>query len=444
MTDFLTTGIKKFLYLFYIVTPRDTTFNEVKNVPNYLDDVIPWFIITILIELVILKCKKIFSFSDAVTSISQGVFQEITKLLFKFTAGISVYIWIYENYRIVNIPWNSSLAWWYCLLAIDFGYYWFHRASHEIHFTWAAHQVHHSSEEYNLSTALRQSVIQDFFGWIIYLPIALFIPPPMYAVHIQFNLIYQFWIHTEFIKTLGPLEYILNTPSHHRVHHGRNRYCIDKNYGGVLIIWDRLFGTFQAESDKVVYGLTHPINTFNPIKIQFDHYFYLWNTFWKSKGIKNKLSVLFKGPGWEPGKPWHGNLEDIPEVSYPVDKYQPQLELWCSVYIFIHFFLILSGYLIIANNHKTYNYIVLMIYILYIMYSLTVFGIIMDKKPYASILELSRCLIFFLLDSFFNTNTQFSFIIMLLWVIFLLSSMVWSIVCISKCSEISKIHIKIQ
>ncbi len=140
----------------------------------------------------------------------------------------------------------------------------------EVNLFWSTHQTHHSSEYYNLSTALRQGVLQAYFSWIFYLPLALLIPPQICLIHSQMNLLYQFWIHTNVISNLGPFEYILNTPSHHRVHHGRNPYCIDKNYGGVLIIWDRLFGTFAAEreNEEVAYGLVHPINTFDPLEIQ--------------------------------------------------------------------------------------------------------------------------------------------------------------------------------
>ncbi|GIY21506.1 hypothetical protein CDAR_583211, partial [Caerostris darwini] len=115
------------------------------------------------------------------------------------------------------------------------------------------------------------------------------------------------------VRKLGPLEYIINTASHHRVHHGRNRYCIDKNYAGVLIIWDRMFGTFEPENEEVVYGLTHPINSFEPIYIQTSHFMHMWRTFWSTEGLMNKLSVIIKGPGWSPGKPWHGEIEDIPD-----------------------------------------------------------------------------------------------------------------------------------
>jgi alkylglycerol monooxygenase len=140
----------------------------------------------------------------------------------------------------------------------------------EVNLFWSTHQAHHSAESYNLSTALRQGVLQNYFSWMFYLPLALIIPPQIFLIHSQMNLLYQFWIHTDIISNLGPFEYILNTPSHHRVHHGRNPYCIDKNYGGVLIIWDRLFGTFAAEreNEEIAYGLIHPINTFDPLDTQ--------------------------------------------------------------------------------------------------------------------------------------------------------------------------------
>ncbi len=147
----------------------------------------------------------------------------------------------------------------------------------EVNLFWATHQTHHSAEDYNLSTALRQGVLQIYVSWIFYLPLAFFIPPQIFLIHSQMNLLYQFWIHTDIISNLGPFEYILNTPSHHRVHHGRNPYCIDKNYAGVFIIWDRLFGTFAAERDneQIAYGLIHPINTFDPLETQVNSSFYL-------------------------------------------------------------------------------------------------------------------------------------------------------------------------
>ena len=200
-----------------------------------------------------------------------------------------MYIWIHERYKLsFYLPWNSALTYWITFLGVDFGYYWIHRLAHgnnhrylvcivfsfsrslEVNLFWATHQTHHSAENYNLSTAFRQGVFQPFFAWVFYLPLAFIVPPQIFLVHAQMNLLFQFWVHTEVISSLGPLELIFNTPSHHRVHHGRNPYCIDKNYGGVLIVWDRLFGTFAAErkGEEIAYGLVYSSVSFDPLKIQ--------------------------------------------------------------------------------------------------------------------------------------------------------------------------------
>uniref|UniRef100_A0A8D1V9Q8 Transmembrane protein 195 n=1 Tax=Sus scrofa TaxID=9823 RepID=A0A8D1V9Q8_PIG len=219
---------------------------------------------------------------------------------------------IWENYSIISLPWDSPWTWYLTFLGVDFGYYWFHRMAHEVNILWAAHQTHHSSEGYNLSTALRQSVFQIYTSWVI--------------------------------DNLGPLELILNTPSHHRVHHGRNRYCIDKNYAGTLIIWDRIFGTFEAENEKVVYGLTHPINTFEPFKVQFHHLVNIWTTFWATPGFFNKFSVMFKGPGWSPGKPRLGLSEEIPEVKGNEVPFSSSASQLLRIYAVVQFALMLTFY----------------------------------------------------------------------------------------------------
>ncbi|CAF4401777.1 unnamed protein product, partial [Adineta steineri] len=134
---------------------------------------------------------------------------------------LTSYIWVYENFHIFSrLPWNSPITYWVTFIGVDLGYYWFHRMAHEVNLFWASHQTHHSAENYNLSTALRQGALQTYCSWIFYLPLALFVPPPIFLIHTQMNLLYQFWIHTEMISNLGPFEYFLNTPSHHRVHHG--------------------------------------------------------------------------------------------------------------------------------------------------------------------------------------------------------------------------------
>ncbi|KAG8283621.1 hypothetical protein J6590_014143 [Homalodisca vitripennis] len=263
-----------------------------------------------------------------------------------FRGGESaLYIYIYEHFHIIDLPWESPVTWYIAAIGVDFCYYWVHRASHEIHILWAQHQVHHSSEDYNLAVGLRQSVLQGWCGFIFYLPMAVFVPPAQFLTHQQFNLLYQFWIHTETVKSLGPLEWLLNTPKHHRVHHGSTLYCLDKNYGGFLIIWDRLFGTFQKEEEKkeIIYGLVKNQPSFNPLFLQVFYNMNVWNKMQSMAGWQNKLGAVIKGPSWLPGKPWTGADEDKIDVKSRV-KYDVKLPLWLNVYIIVHFAAVTVGF----------------------------------------------------------------------------------------------------
>ncbi|KAG0418763.1 hypothetical protein HPB47_004599, partial [Ixodes persulcatus] len=338
-------------YLFYIASPNETSFEKLQDVPDYIVQAVPLFVVFVILELAfnLLHSKRDrFQIDDGLTSVSQGMLQELSRI-FSEGAVLASYVYVYNNYRIVTLPWNSVFTWFFALLAVDFAYYWVHRCGHEMNLAWAGHQVHHSSEFYNLTTALRQSVLQAYFDPVLYMPLALVLSPSAYLVHHQFNRLYQFLIHTEAVQTLGPLEYFLNTPSHHRVHHGRDRYCIDKNYGGTLIIWDRMFGTFEAERCRPAYGLTHPVNTFDPWTLQVHQLQHIWNQVWKLEGIGNKLSAIFKGPGWEPGKPRLGDPNDIPDVSRPVEPYASKTSALCKFYVCAHFTLLILGY--VRLNH---------------------------------------------------------------------------------------------
>ncbi|MFT4595538.1 MAG: alkylglycerol monooxygenase, partial [Psychroserpens sp.] len=222
---------------------------------SYISLSIPIFFLLIGIEFLIgyVKKRKLYRFNDALTNINLGIGQQTIGIAMKVVLGFG-YLFIYENARIFDLE-HTTLNIVLLVLGVDFFYYWFHRASHQINFLWAAHIVHHQSEDYNLSVALRQSWIQGWFSWTFYLPLAFigFNPEIAFPI-IAFNTLYQFWIHTTTIKSLGPLEWIFNTPSHHRVHHGSNPKYIDKNHAGSLIIWDRMFGTFKQEEDEPVYG----------------------------------------------------------------------------------------------------------------------------------------------------------------------------------------------
>ena len=187
-------------------------------------------------------------------------------------------------------------------LGVDFCYYWFHRMAHHINIGWATHVVHHSSEEYNLTTALRQGAFQHFFSFAFYLPLAWIGFPPIWFVSlVALNTVFQFWVHTRTIDKLPAwFEYILNTPSHHRVHHGQNPMYLDKNHAGTLIIWDRLFGTFMPETEPVQYGITTPLHSWKPIWSQIHYFAFLWQQMQATPRVWNKIQVWFKHPGWIP------------------------------------------------------------------------------------------------------------------------------------------------
>lgn len=245
------------------------------------------------------KGLNIYRLPDMMANLSCGMGQQVIGL-FLSVATVAAYGYVYDHWRLFTIP----ATWWMWILlflGVDFFYYWFHRLSHEINFLWAAHVVHHQSEDYNLSVALRQSWFQQFFSWFFYLPLAWLGFHPVHLLTVAaFNTLYQFWIHTELIKNLGPLEWLFNTPSHHRVHHGSNPEYIDRNHGGTLIIWDRLFGTFEPESSPVVYGITTPLRSFNPFTANFQYWAYLARLSNNARNLKDKVLSWLAMPGWKP------------------------------------------------------------------------------------------------------------------------------------------------
>jgi alkylglycerol monooxygenase len=225
-------------------------------------------------------------------------------------------------------------------------------------------------------------------------PLALCIPPQVFLVHLQLSELYMAWLHTEVIDTLGPLELILNTPSHHRVHHSRNPEYIDKNYGGMLIIWDRLFGTFKSEDkgNAPVYGLVHPVRSFNPIQVQFHPWPIIWRRMMRAKTWTHKLGVLFYGPGWRPGINRLGNIEDIPKLKQPIVPYDPPLSAWKKLYVVAHFGILLLFYHELTLHQKEFPVPVLNAGVLALLVSIISLGLILDGKRYCAVYELVRCL----------------------------------------------------
>ena len=260
---------------------------------------IPAFIVLMALEIVWARKnpeRRGYELRDTRASLSMGIlnvgFSAAAKLL-----SIPFFAWVYSH-RLVDIG-TQWWAWLVLLVAEDFCYYWFHRSHHEVRLLWAAHVNHHSSEHYNLSTALRQALLTPLTGPIFWAPLALLGYPPWMILTAQaWSLLYQFWLHTESIDRIGPLEWILNSPSHHRVHHGKNVRYLDRNHGGIFIVWDRLFGTFEVESEPVIYGLTKDIKTFNLIQIGFHEVAAIARDVRRAPGLRAKLGYMFAPPGW--------------------------------------------------------------------------------------------------------------------------------------------------
>jgi sterol desaturase/sphingolipid hydroxylase (fatty acid hydroxylase superfamily) len=236
---------------------------------------------------------------DTATSLAMGLGNVIINVGWKVVV-VAVYAGIYELSPL-RIPSDAPWAWVVLFFADDFAFYWYHRVSHEVRMLWGSHVVHHSSQYFNLSTALRQPwVPMTAFPFWIPLAAAGF-KPWMILLQQAISLTYQFFIHTERVRALpGVIEAVFNTPSHHRVHHGSNGIYLDRNYGGILIVWDRLLGTFQGETEPVRYGLTKNIDTHNPVRVALHEYSAMWRDMRKARAWRQRLGIALHGPGWTP------------------------------------------------------------------------------------------------------------------------------------------------
>ncbi len=284
------------------------------NLPILL--AIPFFLIAILIELWFQKKQnqKWYRLNDAITNLNIGIGNQVFSLFIK-----AILLWSYA-YTINTFAFFTLENTWYnfllCLLLFDFLFYWAHRWSHEVNFLWGAHVVHHSSEEYNLTVALRQSWIHNLIAFFIFLPIPILgFHPQTFILAASIHTLYQFWIHTKAIGKLHPwIEFWFNTPSHHRVHHGVNPQYIDKNHGGILIIWDRLFGTFELEQEEVKYGITQNIESWNPAWANWHYYQEMWEKIKIAPNLWLKIKVFFAKPGWDP------TSDSVPKYSVDLKK----------------------------------------------------------------------------------------------------------------------------
>ncbi|RRJ83483.1 fatty acid hydroxylase family protein [Aestuariirhabdus litorea] len=271
---------------------------------NYIVYAIPVFFGLIFIELLAgwWRGRDYYRVNDGINSLSAGMLSITTGVLSK-AATLGIYVFAYEQWRLSSLGSDQLWVWALAFILYDLCYYWAHRLGHEINILWAAHLVHHQSEEYNLTTALRQTSTGFIFGWIFYLPLALAgFPPLVFATVAAINLLYQFWVHTRHIPKLGPLEWIFVTPSNHRVHHAQNPRYLDHNYGGVFILWDRLLGTFaeEREEETIIYGVRKPLASWNPLWANLQHYAQMLEDARHASRWQDRMGIWFRRTGWRP------------------------------------------------------------------------------------------------------------------------------------------------
>ncbi len=288
--------------------------------------------------------RNTYRINDAISSLSQGLLSQIT-VIFTQVFTIGIYTLVFKEVALFHLPfWNAWYGWLAALVLYDFFDYWYHRYSHETAILWAAHVVHHQSQHFNFSTALRQESAYPLLGWIFYLPMAILgVPPDIFAVAGLSVLLYQIWIHTEHVGKLGWFDRIFSSPSNHRVHHAVNDAYIDKNYGGMLIIWDRLFGTYAEEGEeKCVYGTRPPLNSWDPIWANLTVYWNLIRDAWRMESWTDRLRIWFMPPGWKPdylARRYPGKPFDVSTVTL-FDPPASKVQLWSAA---IQFALLLAA-----------------------------------------------------------------------------------------------------
>ena len=364
---------------------------------NVLTIAIPVFFFLVLLEILygLISKKNYYNLMDTLSSLSSG----ITNLL-KDLLGIGViiisYPFIKKSISIIDLN-ESIILYTIAFVCLDFASYWNHRLNHSINFFWNQHVIHHSSQEFNLACALRQSISNLLgYGAIFLIPAALFgVPHKVIALLAPLHLFGQFWYHTKHIGKLGFLEYIFVTPSQHRVHHAINPEYVDKNLSAIFCLWDRLFGTFQEELENVpcVYGTLKPVNTWNPFIINFQHLWYLSLDAWHTKKLLNKIKIWFMPTGWRPNDVKEKIKRDKIIDVYNQQKYKIEYRNIHIFYAVFHFtyinaalWLLLTGYDELENNLKIF-------YSIFILTTIFGFTSIMDSHRWASYVELLRLML---------------------------------------------------
>ncbi len=354
---------------------------------------IPMYFTLMGIELIYEKItrRNTYRLNDAITNISTGTLQQLTNT-FVAIIRIGIYTFVYEQWSFFNLEqnWITFTA---AMILFDFFYYWEHRMAHSISLFWGGHVVHHQSEDFNLSVALRQTSTGFIWGFPFFLPMALMgIHPIQFVLVGGLNLLYQFWIHTEHIEKLPKwYELIFNTPSHHRVHHGRDPKYIDKNFAGMLIIWDRMFGTFTQEEERPNYGITNALKSWNPVYANFAHYIDLFKSTRRSKSLKDTLKILFKRPGWLPE--YLGGYQAPFEVDPDYQKFNQNTNLAVNGYILTQFLVALSIYATFFFVNSSFDLPLKIAFAAWIIITTLMFGFLFEyKNKWLNFIEIARLL----------------------------------------------------
>ena len=334
-----------------------------------------------------------YRLNDAITSMSLGLISRFVPLLglgFQYV----VYTIVAEQYNLKLLSTDAIWVWVLAFLMYDLCYYWMHRIHHEVKLFWATHVVHHHGEDFNLSTAMRQTSTGFLWKWVFFLPMFLIgVPPAIYVTVAGLNLIYQFWVHTEHIGRLGWMEYVFITPSNHRAHHAQNDDYLDANYGGVFILWDRMFGTFidEREDLKPVYGTVKPLKTFNPFWANIEVFYQMLMDSIRTKKWSDKVKVWFSPPAWRPA--------DVAE-KYPItkndlsnfEKHDPQIMMEGKIFALFQFFVINAMTLVMLFNVNLFDYSQMLSIIFFIVFVAISNSFILEGKSFAYRVELLRAI----------------------------------------------------
>jgi alkylglycerol monooxygenase len=376
---------------------------------------IPVFLIFILAEYFATRKKhpEYYRLNDALTNLNIGVSHLLFKLL---TTGLMLgaYVLVLKHFAVIHL--TGVLAYIIVLILFDFCFYWAHRFGHEVNLFWGAHIVHHQSEEYNLTVAMRQSWIHSLLAFIFFLPIAfLGIDILTLGICAGINSFYQFWIHTKAVKRMPKwFEAIFNSPSHHRVHHGVNPKYIDKNHAGMFIIWDKMFGTFQEEEEEPVYGVTTQLKSWNPAWANVEYYVTMYQNAKKISLFNDKLKYVFAKPGWQPAE--LGGQIPIPEVDYNKPKYDAKANSnSLNVYVLVQFAFIIIGLAAYLYNYEKLSVFYTTLFFSVLMLSTVICSAILEQKKWVKYAEYARLLIALLaLNAMYYMNYNAWFYIMLI------------------------------